>query len=172
MYQDEVSLSNTATISYQWELKGKQPKIKQKQRKRERRTIFGCVEPKTGKVIYQASEKGNTKTFFSFLIQAVKANSGNKVYMILDNVAYHHSRRIKKVLERYNHRLELIFLPPYSPDLNPIERIWWFMRKKISHNRYLQTIDERLESLHQFMSNFADENDQGKTLSKICSEIN
>jgi transposase len=165
-------LSNTATVSYQWEIKGRQPKIKQKQRNRERRTVFGCVEPGTGKVVYQVSERGNAKTFFSFLVKVVKAYQGNKVYMVLDNVAYHHSKRIKAVLERYSHKLELIFLPPYSPDLNPVERIWWFMRKKISHNRYLQTMEQRLELLEHFMTNFAVENEQGKVLSNICSEIN
>ncbi len=92
--------------------------------------------------------------------------------MVLDNVAYHHSQRIKRVLEKYNHKIELIFLPPYSPDLNPVERIWWFMRKKISHNRYILTKEMRLELLSQFKTDFAVENDQGKILSNICSNIN
>ena len=44
--------------------------------------------------------------------------------------------------------------------------------KKISHNRYLQTMEQRLELLKQFMTDFEIENDQGKILSNICSEIN
>ena len=50
--------------------------------------------------------------------------------MLLDNVRYYHAKRLKPTLERYKHRIELIFLPPYSPDLNPVERLWWLMRKK------------------------------------------
>jgi len=57
-------LSNTASVSYKWSEKGKQPKIEQKQRKRERRTLFGCIEPATGKVVTTVEDKGNTVTFF------------------------------------------------------------------------------------------------------------
>ena len=47
IYENECSISNTATISYSWSIKGKQPIIEQKQRQRERQTLFGCVEPET-----------------------------------------------------------------------------------------------------------------------------
>lgn len=66
MFEDEASLSNTATVSYKWSEKGKQPKIEQQQNKRERCTLTGCVEPKTGKVITNKSKKGNTLSFFRF----------------------------------------------------------------------------------------------------------
>jgi putative transposase len=64
--------------------------------------------------------------------------------MVLDNVRFHHAKRLKPILERYKERLELIFLPPYSPDLNPVERVWWLMRKQITHNRWVKSMDERL----------------------------
>lgn len=172
VFQDEASLSNTASISYQWEIKGKQPQIKQKQKNRERCTLFGCVEPKTGRVLYRNSARGNTVSFFSFLYKTVKAYGQRKVYMVLDNVTYHHAKRIKRVLERYQHRIELLFLPPYSPDLNPMERIWWYMRKSISHNRFLESMEVRLAKFIDFMTQFELENQRGKTLCNLCSIIN
>jgi putative transposase len=51
------------------------------------------------------------------------------------------------VLERYSHRIELVFLPPYYPDLNPIERVWWLMRKRVTHNRWVKTMGERVDEL-------------------------
>jgi len=64
VFEDEASLSNTATVSYKWGAKGQQPSIGQKQRKRERKTLFGCIEPRTGKVIASIEDKGNTLSFW------------------------------------------------------------------------------------------------------------
>jgi putative transposase len=65
-------------VSYNWSKRGQQPKISQPQRKKERRTIFGCVCQATGKLITQVSEKGNTVTFFRFLLLVSQAFSGKK----------------------------------------------------------------------------------------------
>jgi transposase len=171
LFQDEASLSNTASVAYKWSQKGKQPKVEQKQRKRERRTLFGCVEPITGKVITNVAERGNTVTFFKFLVNVCRAYPNQKVVMVVDNVRYHHAKRLKPILEKYKHKLELVYLPAYSPDLNPIERIWWYMRKKISHNRYLETMDKRIEKFNELMKTFECENDIGKKLSNLIVNI-
>jgi putative transposase len=150
LFEDEASLSNTATVSYSWSLKGQQPNICQPQSKRERKTIFGAVNPYNGDLLECVEDKGNTKSFFRFVCQCLKANKGKKVYMVLDNVRFHHAKRLKPVLERYKHRIEFVFLPPYSPDLNPIERVWWLMRKQITHNRWVKTLDERIQDFEQW----------------------
>jgi transposase len=164
-------LSNTATVSYVWSEKGKQPLIVQKQRKRERKTIFGCVEPSTGIVLASAEDKGNTITFFKFLIKVIKHYEGQKVIMVVDNVRYHHAKRLKPILEKYKHKMELVYLPAYSPDLNPIERIWWYMRKKITHNRYIESMDKRLDHFFKFIEQFSEENKTGKDLSNLIVNI-
>jgi len=154
-----------------WAEKGKQPRINQKQRKRERKTLFGCIEPETGIVITGKADKGNTVSFFSFLLLVAKHYQGRKVVMVLDNVPYHHAKRLKPILERYKHRIELVYLPPYSPDLNPIERIWWYMRKKITHNRYVQNLQDRINNFDTFIQDFKIENDMGKNLAKLIVNI-
>lgn len=164
-------MSNTATVSYIWAEKGKQPRINQKQRKRERKTLFGCIEPETGIVITSKADKGNTVSFFSFLLLVTKMYHDRKVIMVLDNVPYHHAKRLKPILERYKHRIELLYLPPYSPDLNPIERVWWYMRKKITHNRYVQNLQDRIDSFDIFMQDFKVENELGKNLAKLIVNI-
>ncbi len=42
--------------------------------------------------------------------------------------------------------------PAYSPDLNPVERVWWYMRKSITHNRYLSSIKERMAKFWRLLS--------------------
>ena len=154
-----------------WAEKGKQPTINQKQRKRERKTLFGCIEPETGIVVTVKADRGNTVTFFSFLLRVTKYYGNRKVVMVLDNVPYHHAKRLKPILERYKHRLELVYLPPYSPDLNPIERVWWYMRKKITHNRYVQNLEDRIAKYELFMKDFEVENQIGKNLAKLTVNI-
>ncbi len=171
VFEDEASLSNTATVSYKWGQRGRQPKIRQKQRKRERKTLFGCVEPATGVATTMVALRGNTRSFFQFLLLVTRKYPGRKVVMVLDNVMYHHAKRLKPILARYSHRIELVFLPPYSPDLNPMERIWWYMRKKITHNRYVETMEARIEAFHRLMENFAEENQLGKNLSKLIVQL-
>jgi putative transposase len=153
LFENEVSLSNTATVSYGWSTKNLQPKISQPQRKRERKTIFGAVNPHTGDLIQRVEDKGNTLSFFRFLCSCVNRNEGKKVYMILDNVRFHHAKRLQPILEKYKNRIELVFLPPYSPDLNPIERVWWLMRKQVTHNRWVKSMKQRVEDFDSWCRN-------------------
>ena len=164
VFEDEASLSNTATVSYAWSKKSEQPQVCQVQRKRERRTLFGCVCPASGDFVSEVALRGNTTTFFRFLFKVVKHFEGRKVYMILDNVRFHHSRRLKPILERYKHRIELIFLPPYSPDLNPVERVWWLMRKEVTHNRWVKSMEQRIIDFDHWRENI-----HSSTIKNICN---
>jgi transposase len=130
--------------------------------------MFGCVEPATGKVFVKRADKGNAGTFKQFLKKVIHEYKGKKVIMILDNVRYHHSRKLKQFLENHKDRIELFFLPPYSPELNPMERIWWYMRKKITHNRYILTLRERIGMFWRMFSHFTKENETCKQLCKLC----
>lgn len=145
--------------------------IAQKQKKRERKTLFGCVEPKSGIVITSVENEGNTVTFFKFIKKVVAKNPNKKVVMVVDNVKYHHAKRLKPILEKYKNRVELVYLPAYSPDLNPVERIWWYMRKKITHNRYIEKMEDRIDKFNELMNVFEFENELGKTLCNIIVNI-
>ena len=63
LFQDEFSLSNTATLSATWALKGQQPEIPCKQAKKERKTGFGTVDPNTGQLLVNFADAGNSDTF-------------------------------------------------------------------------------------------------------------
>ena len=70
--------------------------------------------------------------------------------MVLDNVKFHKAQRLQPILKRYAHRIDLIYLPPYSPDLNPVERVWWLMRKEITHNRWVKSMKQRICDFEQW----------------------
>lgn len=168
LYEDEFSLSNTATLSYQWSAKGKQPEVSCKQSKRERQTAFGCLNYNTGQMTISFADKGNSKTFKKFLRKVLSEyREVSKVIMVLDNVAYHHAHRIKYWVEAHP-KLELYFLPAYSPDLNAVERAWWYMRKKITHNRFVKSLKERKVAFWQMFSHYQKPN---KDMITVC-EVN
>ena len=89
------------------------------------------------------ADKGNYQSFKKHLKKILWVyRDADKIILILDNVRYHHAKLLEKFLSKYE-KIELLYLPAYSPDLNPIERAWWYMRKKITHNRYLVNLEER-----------------------------
>lgn len=149
-------MSNTAYVSYKWSEKGKQPLIEQKQYKRERLTLFGAVNPISGEVIVQQAERGNAITFKKYLKKVIKhySKTNGKIHMILDNVRFHHAKLLRPFLEKNKDKIELMFLPAYSPDFNPIERVWWYMRKKITNNRYTETLKNRMIEFWKMFSHY------------------
>ena len=58
--------------------------------------------------------------------------------MILDNARIHHAKLIQPFLEKNKNYLELIFLPPYSPNLNLIEGLWKWLKQSIIYNVFLK----------------------------------
>lgn len=168
LFEDEFSLSNSATVGYQWGQKGKQPQVLCKQRKRERQTVFGSFNYNTGQITVSFADRGNSKTFKKHLKKVLNNYKDvSKVIMVLDNVAYHHAHKVKDWIEQHP-KLELYFLPPYSPDLNAVERAWWYMRKKITHNRFIQSLKDRKVAFWKMFSHYQKPNEE---LLKIC-EIN
>lgn len=161
-------MSNTAVVSYKWSEKGKQPSIIQKQSQRERLTLFGSVNTQTGEVIVKKANNGNAQSFRRYLKKVLRHYKlcKGKIYMILDNVRYHHAKLLKPFLNQHKDKIELFFLPAYSPDFNPIERVWWYMRKNISNNRYVMSLKERMKYFWQLFSTFQKPNE---TIVKLCN---
>lgn len=118
------------------------------------------VESATGKVVVKSSIKGNARSFKAFLVKILyEYRFKKKIIVVLDNVKYHHAKVLKPFLKNHQEQLELIFLPPYSPDFNPMERVWWYMRKKITHHRYCQSLEERKIVFWKMFSHFQNENE-------------
>lgn len=165
LFEDEFSLSNTATVSYSWSERGKQPLVECKQNKRERQTASGSVNIKTGQMTINFSDRGNYKSFKKHIKHILWVyRHAPKIIMFLDNVRYHHARLLNTFLKKHE-KLELCYLPPYSPDLNPVERAWWLMRKSITHNRYITSLEMRKQMFWQMFSHFSKPND---IITKIC----
>ncbi len=78
-----------------------------------------------------------------------------KTFLIIDNGPCHNlSDEGKLWLAAHRHRIELFRLPPYSPELNPIEGVWKVTQKRTTHNRFYRTTDERDDALRSTFGTF------------------
>lgn len=83
-------------------------------------------------------------------IEMVNEKAG-KIYIICDNARYYRSKDVRKYLEKS--KITLVFLPPYAPNLNLIERYWKFFKKNVLYNRYFETFDEFTLACEAFFKN-------------------
>ena len=72
-----------------------------------------------------------TKDFINYLIIVLAEYPAKIINLVVDNASWHKSKELQPFLES-NKRLNLIYLPPYSPDLNPIEKLWYWLKKSIT----------------------------------------
>ena len=70
----------------------------------------------------------------------------------MDNYIIHHSRKTNQVLERYADRLMVVALPTYSPKLNPIELLWKYLRRKVTHNHLFDSVNTLVEAVEAFFA--------------------
>lgn len=105
-------------------------------------------------MVIDIEQTGNTETFMRHLehLKDTYSHKG-KIILVLDNVKFHHSKLIQAWFEA-NSKFEIEFLPPYSPNLNPIERVWWYMRKSITHNRYVESMECRIQKFKILFHDF------------------
>ena len=109
---------------------------------------FGAVSLRTGKFVRSMCPKFDALTFETFLKKLRRRRPrGKRMVVLLDNAKYHHAVLLAPLLRKYRRVLTLLFLPPYSPQLAPIERAWKLARRLATHNRYFATLDELLATV-------------------------
>lgn len=112
---------------------------------RESTGYFGAVRLRDGKFVYQREDESfNGETFFTFLkkVRRVGGRSGRKVVMVLDNARYHHAKLHREWREAQAPKFVLAYLPPYSPEINMIERVWKLTRRRCMHNQYFAALED------------------------------
>ncbi len=76
------------------------------------------------------------------------APSDNRIHLILDGTAYHRANAVKDKAKELN--IELHYLPHYSPNLNPIERLWKVMNEHVRNNKCFSTAQEFRQTIDDF----------------------
>lgn len=138
---------------------------------REKMSVFGALS-ENGQFVFEQSQVFNTVTFQQFLQKLIstpvtgKTVTGErkKILLVLDNAKYHHAKALQPWLESVSDLLELCFLPPYSPDINIIERLWKKTRREVTHNRYFEKLESIRYDLSMYWNRFTQPNEILTTL--------
>ena len=101
-------------------------------------TCFGALGA-DGLFFHRYYERGNTDNMIDFVQNLYEEY--NKILLIMDNASYHKSKKLIEDLEKYGHDVKIIYLPAYSPDLNPVEMVWKELKKYIANARYKKVND-------------------------------
>jgi transposase len=143
LFGDEVSFAQWGSLSRTWAPKGKQPKIKTKGKRRGLK-MFGAIEFFSGSFQYMEAEgKFNGESYTEFL-KLIMNHYSHPVILIEDGAPYHGSAAVKEFSEKQKvqGRLHIFRLPSYSPDYNPIEKLWKNTKRDATHCKFFATFED------------------------------
>jgi transposase len=162
-YADGVHPTHNSRSTYAWIEKGtelEQPTVSG----RDRVNINGLVNAKeVTDVIALESERINaqsTKDLYQLALE--KHPQARKIYIISDNARYYRNKELSEWVK--NTKIVQIFLPPYSPNLNLIERLWRFLRKKIINTKFYRTKELFRQAVLTFFENITQYKSELETL--------
>lgn len=155
-----------------WAPKGSKPKVKS-YAKKDKISYSGFVIPATGKLYTCKPQWFNYETTIEALRSFLKecpAPEGCKYYLVMDNATWH--KKAKRLIKEnvngeysdIKDQVVFVYLPPYSPDLNPIEQVWRITRREAKHNRFFSSANELEVALDDYYSFYSEPNEYLKSL--------
>lgn len=147
-FADATHPQHNSIPSYGWIKTGQDKELKANCG-RQRLNINGAINIETLEPTVRFYETINAQSAMDlFRRLEAKHPEATVIYVIVDNARYYRSRWLKKMLK--GTKIKLIFLPPYSPNLNLIERYWKFFKKRVLNNRYYESFAEFKQACESF----------------------
>jgi transposase len=143
------------TITRCWTRIGQQRVILTPGVRAAKRWNWGVVNPVTGQTVSVIHHRRNNVGFRRLLAAISRAydlpaHPERKIILFVDNDKAHKAKAVNRLLDKHANKIQLEWLPPYSPELNAQEDIWQHMRRRVTHNHYFEHMDALLEALEQF----------------------
>ena len=143
MYQDEAGFGRISKMSSCWAPQGIRPSIPSHYM-REYRYCYGAVDAQTGDSFFLIAGGCNTEWTNEFLRQVSQAYPDDYILLVMDNAIWHKSSTLE-----IPSNIELAFIPPYTPEMNPIEQVWKEIRKRGFKNKDFQTLEAVIDKLQE-----------------------
>lgn len=162
-YLDGVHPQHNTQAGYGWIEKGQEQPLKSNTARR-RVNLNGALDAQTHEVLIHEAVSINSQSTVELLKQLEQHNpKAETIYAIADNARYYRSQEVKDYL--VGSKIQLIFLPPYAPNLNLIERLWKFFKKKTIVNQYYDTFEKFRQSCLAFFESL----NQGQFREELAS---
>lgn len=160
-FQDEARVGQQGTLTRVWARRGTRPRAHRGQR-RTSAYLFGAVCPLRGTTARLVMSHGNARTLSNHLA-AINAEvaSGSHALLVLDGAGYHIAKRVV-----VPGNVSLVFLPPYAPELNPMDNVWAYLRGNKLANRVFRDDDHIVHACCDTWNFFADD---AKTIASITT---
>jgi transposase len=150
-FMDAVHPQHNPVIACGWIKRGQDREVRSNTGRR-RVNINGAIDLERLEPVVRFDETINTDSTIALFEQLEEVNlAATWIYVICDNARYYRSKAVKEYLK--TSRIKLVFLPPYAPNLNLIERLWKFFKKKVLYNQYYESFGEFRVACEEFFSN-------------------
>ena len=150
-FLDGVHPRHNAMPAYGWILKGKEKQLKANT-KRKGLNINGALNIEDMDVVTREDDRINAESTINLIKQVELKQPKGKIFLIADNARYNYAKDVKEYIEKQK-RIQILYLPPYSPNLNTIERLWKLYKKKILYNKYYEKCEQFIEETRNFFAN-------------------
>jgi len=150
VYADEVDIHLNPKIGPCWMPEGIQFEV-ETPGKNKKRYVFGGLNPNTGHVVWFSSERKNSAVFVQWLQRLRKGYRRYRtIHVVCDNYIIHKSKKTLAAVAKMGN-VVLHFLPPYSPEHNPIEHLWGQLHANVTRNHKRKKIDDLMEDVAAFL---------------------
>ena len=148
MFMDATHPQHNPVISCGWIKRGKEHPIKSNTGRR-RLNINGAIDVQRMSAQIRFDDTIDAISTIALFEQIERANPlAKRITIICDNARYYRSKAVSEYLE--NSRINILFLPPYSPNLNLIERFWKFFKRQVLYNCYYEAFNDYKNACQRF----------------------
>jgi hypothetical protein len=150
MFFDEARFGTHSQTGYGWFKKGSRTPVKIKIGYKSF-YVYSAVSAKGGSNYNLKMPSVDTMCMNAFFESLSKEYQGSQIAFIMDGAGWHKSQDLEIPAN-----IDVFILPPYSPELNPVERFWQYLKKNVLHNRLYETLEEIELELQTFLSSLQD----------------
>ena len=154
LFVDEATVRRHPTLTAQWCLVDEVPEVPTGD-DHTKVHVYGAVAPLTARTHYPISRELSQREFAQFLQHLLVYHPGKPLLVIHDRGEQHKGAPVDAVIREAQGRLSLKAQPAYSPELNPQERIWKWLRRVVTHNHWVVTLKEQIEAIRNFFRDLA-----------------
>lgn len=150
-FMDATHPHHNPVAGYGWIKRGEQRAVRTNTGRR-RVNINGAIDLQRLEPVVRFDDTIDADSTIALLKQLEQLHlAATWIYVICDNARYYRSKAVQEYLK--TSRIKLVFLPPYAPNLNLIERLWKLFKKQVLYNRYYESFSEFKEACEGFFSN-------------------